>query len=69
MKALYYHYKGETNSECTYVTLEPESMEYLIRRATVLLAIYAELTCTKDGEFLTKEKNKKQKSTSLSVTL
>ena len=59
MKELYYHYKGETNSNCVYVTLQKESMDYLILRATKLLATYAELTATKDGEFLTKEKSKK----------
>jgi hypothetical protein len=60
IKDINYHYKGETNSQCTYVTVQPESMEYLIYRATILLAMYSELTSQSGGEFVIKEKDGKK---------
>jgi len=57
VKEIGYSYKGDTNSNCVYVTIAEESMEYLIRRATLLLTVYAELTATRAGTFVASERN------------
>ena len=57
VKEILYHYKGDTNSDCVYVTIDEDSMAYLIKRATILLAMYAELTATPKGDFVATERN------------
>lgn len=60
MKQLYFIPKVKTNSNCTYVTLDESDMNYLIRRVTLLLANYAELSITNEGlDILTQRDGKK----------